>query len=67
MGVEWDETPITIYSPIVRGRKGEYYQLLYDLLNKGFQKVRLDGSIKNLRDRIDLSKKICEGILIIEN
>jgi excinuclease ABC subunit A len=30
--------------------------MLYDLLNKGFQKVRLDGEIKNLRDRIELSK-----------
>jgi excinuclease ABC subunit A len=56
MGVEFDETPITIYSPVVRGRKGEYYQLLYDLLNKGFQKIRLDGEIKNLRDRVELSK-----------
>ncbi|MDE2031328.1 MAG: excinuclease ABC subunit UvrA [Patescibacteria group bacterium] len=56
MGVEWDETPISIYSPVIRGRKGEYYQLLYDLLNKGYSKVRLDGEIKNLRDRIDISK-----------
>jgi len=56
MGIEFDETPVTIYSPVVRGRKGEYYQMLYDLLNKGFQKVRLDGETKNLRDRIELSK-----------
>ena len=56
MGVEWNETPITIYSPVVRGRKGEYYQLLYDLLGKGYQKVRLDGEMKSLRDRIDISK-----------
>ena len=56
MGVEWDDTPIAIYSPVVRGRKGEYYQMLYDLLNKGFQKVRLDGVVKNLRDQIILSK-----------
>ena len=56
MGVEWDDTPISIYSPVVRGRKGEYYQMLYDLLNKGFQKVRLDGVVKNLRDQIILSK-----------
>ncbi|MEY2671748.1 MAG: excinuclease subunit excinuclease subunit, partial [Candidatus Parcubacteria bacterium] len=28
LGVEWDETPITIYAPVVRGRKGEYYQML---------------------------------------
>src|SRR5574343_179699 len=53
---EWDETPVSIYAPVVRGRKGEYYQMLYDLLNKGFQKIRLDGEIRNLRERIDLSK-----------
>ncbi len=56
LGVEWDETPIAIYSPVVRGRKGEYYQLLYDLLNKGFTKVRMDGEMRNLRERIDISK-----------
>jgi excinuclease ABC subunit A len=56
MGVEWSETPIQIFSPVVRGRKGEYYQLLYDLLGKGYTKVRLDGVLKNLRDRIELSK-----------
>lgn len=56
MGVEWDETEISIFAPVVRGRKGEYYQLLYDLLSKGFSEVRLDGMMKKLRDRIDLSK-----------
>ncbi len=56
MDVEWNETPVEIFSPVVRGRKGEYYQLLYDLLGKGFQKIRLDGKIMNLRDRIELSK-----------
>lgn len=56
LGVEWNETPVEIFSPVVRGRKGEYYQLLYDLLNKGFQKVRMDGEMRNLRERIDISK-----------
>ena len=40
---------VTITSPIVVGRKGEYYQLLYDLLNKGFEKVIIDGEEKKLR------------------
>lgn len=56
MGVEWNALEMEIYSPIIRGRKGEYYQLLYDLLGKGFQKIRLDGAMKNLRDRVELSK-----------
>ena len=47
---------IRISSPVVVGRKGEYYQLLYDLLNKGFEKVVIDGEEKKLRERIILDK-----------
>ncbi|MDO8604870.1 MAG: excinuclease ABC subunit UvrA [bacterium] len=47
---------IRIFAPLVRGRKGEYYQLLYDLLGKGFLMVRIDGVLKNLREKIELSK-----------
>ncbi len=47
---------VEIYSPVVRGRKGEYYQLLYDLLGKGFSYVLVDGVKKSLRDRVELSK-----------
>ncbi|MSU56398.1 MAG: excinuclease ABC subunit A [Candidatus Taylorbacteria bacterium] len=47
---------IRISSPVVVGRKGEYYQLLYDLLNKGFEKVMVDGTDKSLRERIELEK-----------
>ena len=65
LGIEWDETPISILSPVVRGRKGEYYQLLYDLLNKGFTEVRMDGEIKKLRERIDISKTKKHDIEVI--
>ncbi|HLP86716.1 MAG TPA: excinuclease ABC subunit UvrA [Candidatus Paceibacterota bacterium] len=65
LGVEWDETPITVLSPVVRGRKGEYYQLLYDLLNKGFTEVRMDGEMKKLRERIDISKTKTHDIEVL--
>src|SRR3989339_484264 len=65
MGVEWNEAPISILAPVVRGRKGEYYQLLYDLLNKGFAEVRLDGQIKKLRERIDITKTKKHDIEVI--
>jgi excinuclease ABC subunit A len=65
MGVEWDDTEISIFSPVVRGRKGEYYQLLYDLLGKGFSEVRLDGEIKKLREKITLSKNKAHKIDIL--
>jgi len=47
---------LEIFSPIVRGRKGEYYQLLYDLLGKGYGEVLVDGVKKSLRERIILTK-----------
>lgn len=47
---------IRIFAPLVRGRKGEYYQLLYDLLGKGYLMVRVDGVMHNLREKIELSK-----------
>ncbi len=65
MGVEWNETEISIFSPIVRGRKGEYYQLLYDLLGKGFSEIRLDGVMKKLREQIVLSKNKAHNIDIL--
>ena len=45
-----------IFSPIVRGRKGEYYQLLYDLLGKGYSEVMIDGKRHSLRERVVLTK-----------
>lgn len=56
MGVDVDGEKIGIYAPVVIGRKGEYYQLLYDLLGKGYEKVRVDGTVKSLREKIELSK-----------
>lgn len=48
---------VKVYAPVVRGRKGEYYQLLYDLLSKGYSKALVDGKEHNLRDQIILDKK----------
>ncbi|MCR4330948.1 MAG: excinuclease ABC subunit UvrA [Patescibacteria group bacterium] len=56
LGVAYTSLPVQIFAPVVRGRKGEYYQLLYDLLGRGYTKVRVDGALKNLRDQIILSK-----------
>jgi excinuclease ABC subunit A len=47
---------IELFAPVVRGRKGEYYQLLYDLLGKGFNEVVVDGERKKLREQIILAK-----------
>lgn len=45
-----------ILAPAVRGRKGEYYQMLYDWYNSGFLFVRVDGRMRKLSNRIVLDK-----------
>ena len=50
------DSNLLILAPVVMGRKGEYYQLLYDLLNAGFREVRVDGKFYSLRDRISLGR-----------
>ena len=55
-GVEITEAKVGIYAPVVVGRKGEYYQMLYDLLGKGYEKVKIDGKVMKLRDQIILDK-----------
>lgn len=47
---------LKIFSPVVRGRKGEYYQMLYDLYNDGFLEVRVNGKWHSLKEQIVLDK-----------
>lgn len=56
---------LLLFSPVVRGRKGEYYQMLYDMYNNGFLEVRVDGQIKSLRDQIVLDKNKKHTIEIV--
>ncbi|MEZ4200102.1 MAG: excinuclease ABC subunit UvrA [Candidatus Paceibacterota bacterium] len=56
MGIDLKKGRVAIFAPLIVGRKGEYYQLLYDLLNKGVETVKIDGEIKQLREKIVLSK-----------
>ena len=55
-GVKFSDLGISILAPVVRGRKGEYYQMLYDMLGKGYKEVYIDGEKKNLREKINLEK-----------
>ncbi len=46
---------VVVMAPVVRGRKGEYQQLLQDLYQAGFLEVRLDGKWQSLRQRLDFA------------
>lgn len=65
MGIEVSKGRVAIFAPVVVGRKGEYYQLLYDLLNKGFETVKIDGEVKQLREKIVLKKNFRHDIDVL--
>ncbi|PIR44513.1 MAG: excinuclease ABC subunit A [Candidatus Vogelbacteria bacterium CG10_big_fil_rev_8_21_14_0_10_51_16] len=47
---------LIVLAPAVMGRKGEFYQMLYDFLKAGFREVRVNGKMHSLRERIVLSR-----------
>lgn len=64
-GVEFSLENIQILAPIVRGRKGEYYQLLYEMLGKGYTEVVVDGEKNSLRERVVLDKNKKHNISVV--
>ncbi len=54
-----------ILAPLVRGRKGEYHQLLYDLYNAGFQTVRVNGRLRSLRTKLVLDRNLQHTIELV--
>src|SRR5258706_1244701 len=47
---------IAVLSPVVRGRKGEYRKLFYDLRRQGYVRVRVNGQLRELTEDIELAK-----------
>jgi excinuclease ABC subunit A len=47
---------VTIYAPIVRGRKGEFKDLLDKLDQQGFR-ARVDGELRDLSEPVELEKR----------
>jgi len=60
-----EKSRIMVLAPVVRGRKGEHIKLLENIKKDGFVRVRIDGEIKNVDDKIDLDKNKKHTIDII--
>jgi excinuclease ABC subunit A len=49
-------TRLLVLAPVVRGRKGEYKKLFFDLQRQGYSRVRVNGTLRELGEEIDLDK-----------
>ena len=54
-----------LLAPIVRGRKGEYRKELAELMKRGFQRVKVDGTFYELPDVPALDKKFKHDIDVV--
>ncbi len=48
--------PIMILAPLVRGRKGEYRDIQKQITKAGFSRLRIDGNIVGIDEKINLDK-----------
>ncbi len=58
-------TKLTLLSPMIRGRKGEYKKELNHLRKEGFTRVVVDGTVRELADDIEMDKKKKHDIDIV--
>lgn len=58
-------TKIQVLAPVVRGRKGTHAKLLERAKKSGYVRVRVDGSLYELSETIELDKNIKHNIEIV--
>lgn len=58
-------TRLYLLAPIVRGRKGEYRKELQELQRRGFERVKIDGTLFDIEDTPQLDKKKKHDIEVV--
>jgi excinuclease ABC subunit A len=56
---------IMLLAPIVRGRKGHYRELFEQLRKQGYVKVRIDGEVTDLKEKMQLDRYKIHDIEIV--
>ncbi len=59
------KSTIYIYSPVVRGRKGEYKKDILSYKRRGFRKIKIDNVLYDIEKSPNLDKKLKHDISIL--
>ncbi|WP_312061396.1 excinuclease ABC subunit UvrA, partial [Anaerotignum sp.] len=60
-----ERSKLQLLAPVVRGRKGEHVKLLEDAKKSGYVRVRVDGNLYDLSEKIELEKNKKHTIEIV--
>jgi excinuclease ABC subunit A len=64
---KYKDKKITLLAPLIRGRKGHYRELFEDVRKKGYLKVRVDGEVKDLTEKMQVDRyKIHDIELVVD-
>ncbi len=56
---------VLLLAPVIKGRKGHYRELFVQIQRQGFQKVRVDGQVRDLDSNIKLDRYKVHDIEIV--
>jgi excinuclease ABC subunit A len=56
---------IMVLAPLVEERKGEFQSVFDDVRKAGFVRVRVDGEVRDLSEKIELKKNIKHSIAVV--
>lgn len=59
------DTRIMLMAPVVQARKGEYRKLFQQLKREGYVRVRVDGTVRDLDETIELEKNKKHDIEVV--
>ncbi|MCC3379534.1 excinuclease ABC subunit UvrA [Paenibacillus farraposensis] len=60
-----EKTRLQILAPLVSGRKGEHKTLFADIAKQGFVRVRVNGELRELSEKIELEKNKKHSIEVV--
>ena len=60
-----EKTRLQLFSPVVRGRKGQHEKVISHARKSGYVRIRIDGSLYELSEEIRLDKNIKHNIEIL--
>lgn len=62
---EFNGKPISVLSPVIKGRKGHYKELFKNIQKQGFLRVRVDGEIKEISRNMQIDRYKVHDIEIV--
>jgi excinuclease ABC subunit A len=62
---KYEDIPVNILAPVVKGRKGHYRELFEQIRKQGYVKVRVDGDIKDITSKMQVDRYKIHDIEVV--